>query len=209
MLHINLLHEEQAKITERKRDPLKIGLLLLLLLCLFLYGYYLLRSTQADRLAAEVNGMKAELARLEPKAAAAKIDEEKSSQIMTATANIEKIINGRFYWGPFLSQIISETGADIQITSLDGTFSETTNSLKITIKGLSAGLEPRAVAERFRQNLTDNLGKTIGEASSAFLTLENNEARISLQDKILETAVFSIEFKIQPKPPETRHAKVQ
>lgn len=194
-LHINLLHEEHSKSVERKRDPLKIGVLTLLMLGFALYGYYVQQSYQAGKVSREKAELDTQLAKISPKAAQAKNDGANASLAMASTVAIEKIINERFYWGPLFSDIVGGTGPEIQLTSFDGVLREP-GSLTFTVTGISAGHEPRAVAEKFRQNMEQRLRKTYGGVSSQFASLENNETPLLLDGKSVATANFSIGYKL-------------
>ena len=198
-LHINLLHEEQSKVVERKRDPLKLGVLALILVAFCFYGYYLFRSSKANKIAARKADLQSQLAALTPKAAQAKVDATQATQARAATGLVEKLINDRFYWGPLFSEIISGTGSEIQLTGFEGIVRSPEN-INFTVIGVSAGREPRAVAERFRQSMQERLQKTYGEVSSQFVSLENSETPLILSGKSFATANFSIGFQLTFKP---------
>jgi uncharacterized protein YoaH (UPF0181 family) len=194
-LYINLLHEEQSKIVERKRDPLKIGILSLLVVALCFCVYYLIRSADSNKLATEKNQLAAEYAKIYPQVESAKSAETNSNLAITSTEAMEKIINGRFYWGPLFSEIIAGTGAEIQITGFEGTL-RSADSVTFNLIGMSAGREPRAVAERFRQSMEDRLHKTYGLVSSQFVSLENTDTPLVISGKSFATANFSIAYQI-------------
>ncbi len=198
-LHINLLHEEQSKVVERKRDPLKLGMLALVLAAFCFYGYYLYRSSKADKIAKEKTSLQTQLATLTPKAEQAKLDATQATQARAATASVEKLINDRFYWGPLFSEIVAGTGPEIQLTGFEGNV-RSAESINFTVIGVSAGREPRAVAERFRQSLEERLQKTYGSVSSQFVSLENSETPLILSGKSFATANFSIGFQLTFKP---------
>ena len=198
-LRINLLHEEQSKIVERKRDPLKIGILALLTIGIILVGIYFVKSMGA----AKINGERADLAqqfeKIGPKADTARTNETNSNLLVATASSVEKLINERFYWGPLFTEIVAGTGPEIQITGFEGT-ARTRENVGLTILGISAGREPRAVAERFRQSMEDRLGKAYGTVSSQFVSLENSDTPIVLGGKSFATANFSISFQITLKP---------
>lgn len=198
-LHINLLHEEQSKVVERKRDPLKLGMLALVLAAFCFYGYYLYRSSKADKIAKEKTSLQTQLATLTPKAEQAKLDATQATQARAATASVEKLINDRFYWGPLFSEIVAGTGPEIQLTGFEGNV-RSAESINFTVIGVSAGREPRAVAERFRQSLEERLQKAYGSVSSQFVSLENSETPLILSGKSFATANFSIGFQLTFKP---------
>ncbi len=193
--HINLLHEEQSKDVQRNRDPLKIGLLGLLVIAFCFYGYYLIRSIGAGKVAAERAGLKTELAKLAPEATASKLQESAAKLTLSSTATVEKIINSRFYWGPLLSEIVASTGPEIQFVSFDGAV-RAENAIDFTVVGVAAGREPRAVAERFRQSMGDRLGKNYGTVVAQFVSLENSETPLLISGKSFATANFTISFQI-------------
>lgn len=194
-LHINLLHEEQSKVVERKRDPLKIGVLALLVVAVCFYGFYLFRANQNEKIAIEKARLEDEFTKISPKAEQAKTDEANANLTVASTMSVEKIINERFYWGPLFSEIIAGTGPEIQISGFEGAC-RSAEMLTFNIIGVSAGKEPRAVAERFRQSMEDRLNKTYGSVSSQFVSLENSETPLVLVGKSFATANFSIGYQI-------------
>jgi Tfp pilus assembly protein PilN len=194
-LHINLLHEEQSKVVERKRDPLKLGILAMLVVAAIFYAYYLTRKSSSEGLAKERAALEAQLAAVAPKAEQAKLDAAAATAAMAATTAVEKLINDRFYWGPLFTEILGGTGPEIQITGFDGALRSAEN-VTFTVIGVSAGREPRAVAERLRQNLEDRLKKVYGTVASQFVSLENSETPLILNGKSFATANFTISFQI-------------
>lgn len=194
-LHINLLHEEQSKVVERKRDPLKLGILAILFLSICFAGYYMVRASHSSKVAKERADLKSQLDTLQPNADHAKIDVATATQSMAATTAVEKLINDRFYWGPLLSQIAQSTGPEIQIVGIEGTV-RGVEGVNFTVVGVSAGREPRAVAERFRQSLEEDLRGSYGTVSSQFASLENSAAPLILNGKSFATAKFSIAFQL-------------
>jgi len=194
-LHINLLHEEQSKVVERKRDPLKLGVLALLVVAMAFYGFYLKRSLESKKIADNLTGLKTEWATLSTKAATAQTQQTEAAAIVAATASIEKIINGRFYWGPLFTDIFQGTGPEIQLTSFAGGV-RSPESVTFELKGISAGNEPRAVAERFRQSMEDKLRAQYSTVTSQFNSLEDSEAPATLDGKKLSAATFSIGYQL-------------
>ncbi len=194
-LHINLLHEEQSKIVERKRDPLKLGILALLVVAVCFYGYYLMKSSGVAKITQEKVNLEGDLAKITPIATQAKADETAASLTLAATAAVEKIIDNRFYWGPLFSEIMAGTGPEIQISGFEGT-NKVRESVTLTVVGVSAGREPRAVAERFRQSMEERLRKAYGTVTSQFASLENSETPLVINGKSFATANFAIGFEI-------------
>jgi len=200
-LHINLLHEAQSKIVEEKRDPLKLGILAMLVIAVCFYGYYLFRAGESKKIAREKSALEAENAQLAPQATQAQADEAAANLSVQTTGAVEKIINDRFYWGPLFSEIFAGTGPEIQITSFEGS-TRSPEAVSLTVIGISAGREPRAVAERFRQSMEERLNKVYGKVTSQFVSLENSEVPLVLNGKSFAMANFSIGFQLslQPKP---------
>ena len=109
-----------------------------------------------------------------------------------------KRIEGRFYWAPLLEQIVPLVPTEVQITKLQGDV--TGDSLKkclMTIDGISAGSDPRKVAEELRQSISESLGKRYKNVVTSFRQLEDGTERVNLDGKTWPTATFAINVQLQ------------
>src|SRR5690606_12665119 len=104
----------------RKRDPLKLGLYLLIGVAVCFVAYYFVRLGSVHSITSERDKLAAEWAELEPKQeAAAQRAEELRGTLDVADALVE-YIEGRFYWAPLLSRMGGVVPPDVQIKRIAG-----------------------------------------------------------------------------------------
>jgi len=178
-LHLNLLHEEILEQRQRKRDPLKIGMMILggigALFCL----YYVWNAYRTLEIKGRLSAAQQEWAKVEPKVIAAEKKSEELNKIIGTTRVLDGMIDARFFWAPFLECIAKCVAPNTQLTSIEGR-TEDNKTVTVSIEGLAAGREPRAVAEDLRQLLLEQLGKIYSSAKVQFKTLEDIDTVLSL-----------------------------
>src|SRR5204863_9616661 len=96
-LHLNLLHEEILEQRQRKRDPLKIGILVLLSCGTLLFRYYGWNAYQTFEIKAKLSAIDGDWKKLEPQVTQA----QKRSAQLTALINTTRLI-GDYRNKPFL-----------------------------------------------------------------------------------------------------------
>src|SRR3954451_7276396 len=150
-LHLNLFHEIERQKALNRRDPLKLSMYGLGVIAAGMAGYYVLQFAGAKSTANELARVEAEYKKLTPQAeAAVKLETELSATIKTSE-NLTKRIEGRFYWAEVLQTLSETVPPSVQITKLNGEVAnDAVRHGTITIEGLSAGSEPRKVAEDLR-----------------------------------------------------------
>lgn len=207
-LRLNLLHEQHAAAAQAKRDPLKLGLYALGGVALLLAGYYLLRVATVGSLQRNLAARQAEFAAKYEKTLKTADAREKELTTLVATGTALKgRTEGRFFWAPLLETISRAVPRDVQLTGLTGSLDATPGAARVpslTLEGLSAGAEPRDVAERFRVSLADTLGKTFPGASASFRNLDDGEGTVALDGKTLRTARFTITVSLRRSTPAAR-----
>ena len=101
-LQFNLLHEELAEARQRKRDPLKLGLMALGALGAILFLYYGWNAYQTLQIRSQLRAAQGDWDVVEPKVTAAQKRADELRKIIDSTKVLDAIIDGRFYWAPFL-----------------------------------------------------------------------------------------------------------
>jgi hypothetical protein len=179
-LQLNLLHEEFTQERQRKRDPLKLGIIALIAFGAILFLYYGWNAYQTIQIKSRLNGSEAEWQKVEPKVTAAQKRATELRQIIDSTKVLDGLIDQRFYWAPFLAKVAQCVAPNIQLTTLEGSLIENDNSVAVSIEGLAAAREPRAAAEEFRQLLAEQLEKSYADVKVAFKNLEDLDTMVNL-----------------------------
>ncbi|MGI8891104.1 MAG: hypothetical protein ACR2G0_10030 [Chthoniobacterales bacterium] len=189
-LQLNLLHEEFSEERQRKRDPLKLGVIALSSFGLLLFLYYGWNAYQTIQIKRELGVTMGEWQKVEPKVTAAQKRATELHQIIDSTKVLDGLIDQRFYWAPFLSEVAQCVAPNLQITGLDGNLVESDHSIAVSLEGLAAAQEPRAAAEEFRQLLTEQLEKHYTEVKVTFRNLEDLDTVVNLAGAATPSARF-------------------
>jgi hypothetical protein len=190
-LHLNLLHEEILEQRQRQRDPLKIGMMVLGGLGALMLLYYMWNAYKTLEIRNRLAQTQRDWAKVEPKVTAAQKRSAELNSIISTTKVLDGIIDGRFYWGPFLEKLSRCVALNAQLTNIDGTVLED-NKVSVTIEGLAAGREPRAAAEELRQLLLEQLGQGYNETKVEFKTLEDLDTIVNIGGSNLGMAHFGL-----------------
>jgi|KBSMisStaDraftv2_1062788.scaffolds.fasta_scaffold151562_2 Tfp pilus assembly protein PilN len=197
-LKLNLYHEVEKLRAQRRRDPLKISLIILSVVIAGFAAMYFWELGQLAVWNRDLARKKSEFDSIEPQAKKARELEKTMQQKLVVSDNMVKRIEGRFYWAPLLEQIVPLVPTEVQITKLQGDV--TGDSLKkclMTIDGISAGSDPRKVAEELRQSISESLGKRYKNVVTSFRQLEDGTERVNLDGKTWPTATFAINVQLQ------------
>jgi Tfp pilus assembly protein PilN len=196
-LHLNLYHEVQKARQLKRRDPLKLSIYGLAGLAGVFAIYYLFELSRMHGMTAELKKVQAEFNQLEPKAKAAKKREEEINVEIKKSELVAKRIEGRFYWAPMLEQISQTVPREVQITRLIGDLTgDGVRKCSLTLDGISAGSDPRKVAEDLRTAIAEKLGPKYKSVSSNFKSLEDGTEMILLDGKQMPTASFAINVQL-------------
>jgi hypothetical protein len=196
-LRLNLYHEVVKAKALKRRDPLKISIYVLSGIAALCTCWYILQVIKMSSLASELETVKGEFKRLEPTAKAAKKREDELAGQAKLSAQLEKRMEGRFYWAPVLAQIMQIVPREVQVTRMGGDVSgEGLRRCIITIDGLSAGTDPRKVAEDLRTALAEKLSPNYKSVTSTFKTLEDGTEMVMLDGKQMPTATFAINVQL-------------
>ena len=198
-LQLNLLHEEITEERQRKRDPLKLGVIALCFFGAILFVYYGWNAYQTIQIKGQLNAAQAEWNRVEPKVTAAQQRATELHQIIDSTKVLDGLIEGRFYWAPFLAIISHCVAPNVQLTILDGSIAEGDHSVAVTLEGVAAAREPRAAAEDLRQLLIEQLEKNYSNPKVTFKNLEDLDTLVNLSGVPTASARFVLSITLNPK----------
>jgi len=199
-LQINLLHEEFTEERQRKRDPLKLGIMGMIGIGAIFFLYYGWNAYQTIQIKSRLSAAEAEWQRVEPNVTAAQKRAAELRQIIDSTEVLDTAIEARFYWAPFLATVSHCVAPNIQVTSLDGSLVEVDHSISVALEGLAAAREPRGAAEEFRQLLSEQLEKSYTEVKVSFKNLEDLDTLVNLSGVPTASARFVLEVTLNPTP---------
>ena len=192
-LHLNLYHEIVRNRAASRRDPLKISLYVLGGIAGCFVVWYLWEFASLAKLEHDLARTKAEFASVDPKAKAAKLQEEELTRTFKTSEKLIAKVEGRFYWAPVLERLTTLVPREVQITKFSGdSQGDTYKKCQFTVDGLSAGADPRKVAEELRQSLAESFGKDFKSVEAKFRTLEDGTEYAMLDGKRWPTASFTI-----------------
>jgi hypothetical protein len=190
-LHLNLLHEEIFEQRQRQRDPLKIGIRVLIALGALMAAYYLLNAYKVLEIRNRLGQAQHDWAKVEPKVTAAQKRTAELNGIISTTKVLDGMMDNRFYWAPVLEKLSRCVALNAQLTSIDGTVSDD-GKITVIAEGLAAGREPRAAAEELRQLLAEQLGQTYKDVKVEFKVLEDLDTIVNIGGSNQAMARFGI-----------------
>lgn len=197
-LQLNLLHEEIAQHRQRQRDPLKIGMLVLVGVTAVMIVFYMWKTYETHEVKRELAAVQHDWAEVEPKVTSAQNRSSELNGIINTTKVLDTMVEGRFYWAPFLEKLSRSVAPNAQLNSFDGAFNGDTKALTATVDGIAAGREPRAASEELRQLLTEQLSETYGNVAVDFMLLEDLDTVVNVAGVNMATARFSLNIKLTP-----------
>ena len=196
-LHLNLYHEVQKARQLQRRDPLKLSIFGLGAIAAVFAIYYIFELSRMHGLSVELNKVQAQYNALEPKAKAAKKREEEVNVEVRKSELMAKRIEQRFYWAPMLEQISQAVPREVQIVRLVGDLSgDGMRKCSLTLDGISAGGDPRKVAEDLRTAIAEKLGPKYKTVNSSFKSLEDGTEMVMLDGRQMATASFAINVQL-------------
>ena len=203
-LHVNLHHEIEQQELARRRDPLRMGMLAVLIIAIGFVGYYFWEMEATHGINVRYGTLQSDWSKLEPKSKAAKAREADLDSQIKASDALMKDIDSRFYWAPVLGEVLRTIPRDVQLVSLNAQTPAGGTSNVITIAGVSSGNEPRKEAEAVRTALATRLqgeSKAKGGVTSSFKGLDDGDQFVMLDGRRLPTAVFTMEFDLPVRDP--------
>ena len=199
-LQLNLLHEEFTKERQRKRDPLKLGVIAMITFGAVFLLYYGWNAYETIHIRSQLNVVEREWKKVEPQVVAAQKRATELQRIIDSTKILDTSIEARFYWAPFLAIVSRCVAPNIQLTGLDGSVVETNQTISVSIEGLAAAREPRAAAEELRQLLSEQLEKNYSDVKVTFKNLEDLDTLVNLSGVPTASARFVLGVTLDPKP---------
>jgi hypothetical protein len=197
-LHLNLLHEEFQEQRQRQRDPLKIGMMVLGGLGALMFLYYMWNAYQTLGIRNRLNAVQHDWSKVEPNVTAAQKRSAELNSIIGTTKVLDGMIDGRFFWAPFLEKLSRCVALNAQITSIDGVVLDDNRGVSVMIEGLAAGREPRAAAEELRQLLLEQLGQSYHNVKVEFKTLEDQDTLVKIGGANMAMARFGLSASFNP-----------
>jgi hypothetical protein len=210
-LHLNLLHEEILEQRQRKRDPLKIGVYVLVGCGAMMFLYYAWNAYRTLEIKSRLGGIQQEWAKVEPKVTAAQKHAAELTSMVNATQVLDRYIENRFFWAPVLEKISHCVAPNVQLVGIEGQVLEEDKGITISIEGLAAAREPRSAAEDLRQMLLEQFEKAYHEVKVEFKTLEDAETFANIGGVKTPMAHYTIaaSFKTSAPPKPTPAPKVK
>ena len=211
-LRLNLYHEVQKAERLKRRDPLKISAYGLSAIAACGALYYFGELVKMHGINDELSRAKNEFGKIEPAAKAAKKKQEELEALSKASERLVKRIEGRFYWAPLLAQVAQVVPREVQITRMGGEVTgDALRKCSLTVDGLSAGTDPRRVAEDLRTAIAEKFSPAYKNVTSVFKSLEDGSELVLLDGKQVPTATFAITVQLftgeEKAAPNTRNRK--
>jgi hypothetical protein len=200
-LHLNLLHEEIQQQRDRQRDPLKIGIMVLGAFGAVLFLYYAWNAYRTIEIKSRFAAVDREWTKIEPSVTAAQKRADELTGIIKTTRVLDEYIDNRFFWGPLLQKIAHCIAPNAQLTSIQGTLLEDNKSIGVSIEGVAAGREPRAVAEDLRQMLLEQLAQSYSDVKIEFKTLEDLDTIVNISGSNTAMSRYALTVTFNPTPP--------
>jgi len=191
-LHLNLLHEEILEHRQRQRDPLKIGIMVLVSFGVLMFLYYIWNAYRTLEIKGRLSVVEREWAKVEPTVTAAQKRSTELTNIIKTTHVLDEYVESRFFWGPLLQKIALCIAPNTQLTSLEGSVLEDNKGVAVSIEGVAAGREPRAAAEDLRQMLTEQLAQSYGDVKVEFKALEDLDTIVNVSGTNLAMARYTL-----------------
>jgi hypothetical protein len=192
-LHLNLYHEVIKAKALKRRDPLKLSIYVLSAIAACCAAWYAFQLVRMHTLNDEYLQKKGDFGKIEPVAKQARKKEDELTQQAATTVLMVKRIESRFYWAPLLAQLSQVVPREVQITRMGGEITgDGLRRCSITIDGLSAGPDPRRVAEELRTAIADRLSPRYKNVTSTFKSLEDGTEMVTLDGRQVGTATFAI-----------------
>lgn len=197
-LHLNLLHEEILEQRLRKRDPLKLGMMALAGIGVVMLLYYGWNAYQTLEIKSRLGAIEHEWSKVEPRVTAAQKRSDELSGVIKTTKVLDEYIDNRVFWGPLLQKIALCVAPNIQLTTLEGAVNDD-GGLNLSIDGVAAGREARAVAEDFRQMLIEQLGKSYPDVKIEFKALEDLDTIVNVGGANMAMAHYVLAVNVSTK----------
>ena len=199
-LHLNLLHEEISEQRQRQRDPLKIGVMLLVSFGVFMFLYYMWNAYRTLEIKGRLSVVEREWAKVEPNVTAAQKRSTELDNIIKTTRVLDEHVESRFFWAPFLQKVAVCIAPNAQLTSIEGSVLDENKGVTVAIEGIAAGREPRAAAEDLRQMLSEQLAQNYGDVKVEFKALEDLDTIVNIGGANMAMARYTLNVNFNRSP---------
>lgn len=150
-LYIDLFQEIKEQAQQRRRDPVRGGILVSLLIGLCVAGYYMLSLSLLSSLNNEKSRLAQKWAELEPRANQAKKDADRINNDILLVKTLGERSESRFCWATVLGRMIQIVPDKVELTQIScSTTPGVSPGYDISIAGYVSGDDPRARAEEIR-----------------------------------------------------------
>ena len=197
-LNLNLLHEEILQQRQRQRDPLKIGIMVLIALGGILFLYYMFSAYRMLEIKTKLNAVNRDWAKVEPKVTAAQKRATELNDIIKTTKVLHDFVENRFFWGPLLQKVARCVAPNTQLTNIEGSVLDDSKGVTVSIEGTAAGREPRAAAEDLRQMLVEQLSQSYKDVKIEFKTLEDLDTIVNVGGTNMAMAHYILSVTFDP-----------
>jgi hypothetical protein len=205
-LHLNLLHEEIAQERQRQRDPLKIALMVALFAGALMVAFYMWKGYEVLAVKSRLAAVQTDWEKVEPTVSSAQKRAKELNGIIATTKVLDRMVEGRFYWAPFMEKLSRCVAPNAQLTSIDGQVLENNAGISVTIEGIAAGREPRAAAEELRQLLVEQLAADYKNLKVEFKNLEDLDTMVNVLGANMAMARYVIGLTFEAPAQETAPA---
>lgn len=197
-LSINLLHEKHRSERDRQRDPLKLGVYVLGGIIACFLAYYLYAWAGAQGTFTQRDDFRARWEKKQREASQVTQLEADLKATSAASETLNNRIEKRFFWGPVLDVLYRTVPTEIQLSNFSGSNQRRADTVVVQLDGVSAGAEPRAVAERFRNALIVAFGAKFRDVSCTFRQLEEQPgSTVKVDGQELPTAKFTLDLRFR------------
>jgi len=204
--HINLLHEEQEQELQRRRDPVKIGLMIILFMLVLLVVYYMQQLQSLSSLKGQQTRLQSEWKELEPQSKEAAAEQIRLEGIIGSAEALQQYASGRFYMATVLESLTGMVPPTVQIRGVSLMASGEGNTLTGSIQGIAAAADPRSAADEFREQLNSTLTRHVFQSELSITSLEDENRVVEYQGQELRAARFDFEIRatiVEPTPTPT------
>ena len=206
-LHLNLLHEEILEQRQRQRDPLKIGMIALVVCGVSLFLYYTWNAYRTLEIKSRLTTIERAWKKIEPGVTAAQKRVADLEGVIKTTRALDDYIDNRFFWAPVLQKVSRCVAPNTQLTNFEGAVQDENREIDVSLEGIAAGREPRSVAEDLRQMLLEQFHQSYSDVKAEFKTLEDLDTIVNVAGTHMATAhyILTVNFNpaAMPKPGES------
>ena len=197
-LHLNLLHEEILEQRQRQRDPLKIGMIALVVCGVSLFLYYTWNAYQTLEIKSRLTTVERAWKKIEPGVTAAQKRVADLEGVIKTARTLDDYIDNRFFWAPVLQKVSRCVAPNTQLTNFEGAVQDENRGIDVSLEGIAAGREPRSVAEDLRQMLLEQFRQSYSDVKAEFKTLEDLDTIVNVAGTHMATAHYILTVNFDP-----------